>query len=183
MSSSDKLKILCDENIPVKVTDLLNKKGFALLFSVLVSSLLLALSASILHINYKEFLLSGFGRESQKAFYVADMGSECALYWDVRHTGFAESPFATSTDQYPIECSGLLGIVVSRSNNISTFDATVIPGNYYMSVVVQKSYEDLSNPPDGIKEYLLTTINSRGSNVPPGVPSNKRVERGVKLQY
>ena len=28
MYSSDKLKILCDENIPVKITELLNKKGF-----------------------------------------------------------------------------------------------------------------------------------------------------------
>lgn len=36
------------------------------------------------------------GRESQYAFYAADTGAECALYWDVRHNYFAPSPPAGS---------------------------------------------------------------------------------------
>jgi hypothetical protein len=164
----------------------IKKSGFALLFSVLVSSLLLAIGASILHINYKEYLLSGFGKESQKAFYVADVGSECALYWDIKHTGSANSPFATSSSPYNLDCSGVTNIPVSGpsvNGGVYTYTiiATLPPENYYMNVTVEKKYADLDD--NGSKEYLLTTIDSRGSNVTPTTPSNKRVERGVRLQY
>ena len=58
------------------------KKGYTLLFSVLVSSLLLAVGISILNISKKEFLLATSARDSSSAFYAADSGIEYALYHD-----------------------------------------------------------------------------------------------------
>lgn len=58
-------------------------KGFTLLFAVLVSVLVLAVGASIINIALKQVILSGAGRESQFAFYAANSGIECALYWDL----------------------------------------------------------------------------------------------------
>lgn len=58
-------------------------KGFTLLFAVLVSVLVLAVGASIISIALKQVVLSGAGRESQFAFYAANTGLECALYWDL----------------------------------------------------------------------------------------------------
>ncbi len=59
-------------------------KGYTLLFAVLVSSLVLAVGISILNISKKEFLLSSSARESTTAFYAADSGLECAVYFDIQ---------------------------------------------------------------------------------------------------
>jgi len=37
---------------------------------------------SILNITLKDFMLSGTVKDSEKAFVAADMGMECASYWD-----------------------------------------------------------------------------------------------------
>ncbi len=56
-------------------------KGFTLLLASLIASILLAIGLSMFTIAQKEIVLSGLGRESQYAFYAADAGTECALYW------------------------------------------------------------------------------------------------------
>lgn len=71
------------------------EKGFALLFAVLTSSVLLSVGLSIFGLTLKELVLSSSGRESQFAFYAADTGVECALYWDFKATD--PVMFATST--------------------------------------------------------------------------------------
>jgi Tfp pilus assembly protein PilX len=76
----------------------MNKKGFTLLFAVLISSLLLSIGIAILDLTLKEFLLSSAGRESQLAFYAADDAMECALYWDHNTAGGSGSSFATSSE-------------------------------------------------------------------------------------
>ncbi|MDO8561922.1 MAG: hypothetical protein Q7S05_03790, partial [bacterium] len=47
-------------------------------------------------ITQKQVILSSLGRDSQFAFYTADTGAECALYWDVR-SDLHPDTFATST--------------------------------------------------------------------------------------
>ncbi|MBI5138476.1 MAG: hypothetical protein HZA95_01610 [Candidatus Vogelbacteria bacterium] len=59
-----------------------NSSGYALLFAVLVASILLSAGLGIANIIYKELQLSSIGRESTKAFYYADSGAECAIYWN-----------------------------------------------------------------------------------------------------
>lgn len=77
-------------------------KGFTLLFSVLIIAIVLAVSAGISRVVSSEIFLSNVGRQSQMAFYAANAGVECAIYWDTVHdeNGYDEddpSPFATST--------------------------------------------------------------------------------------
>lgn len=68
--------------------------GFVLSFSVLIAGVLLSVGLAIFSITLKELLLSSGGRESQFAFYAADTGGECALYWDIKHPGYSGSVFA-----------------------------------------------------------------------------------------
>ncbi len=75
--------------IPQKVIPS-KKKGFTLLFAILVSVLVLAVGASMISIALKQVILSGAGRESQYAFYAANTGIECALYWDLNGSKIAE---------------------------------------------------------------------------------------------
>ena len=59
------------------------ESGFVILFSMLISTLILLMSAGIFRVAQKENILSSYSRESQKAFYAADGGVECALNWDI----------------------------------------------------------------------------------------------------
>lgn len=69
--------------IKIKLKKILNNQsGFSVLFASLIGSLVLAIGLAILSITLKQIVLSSAGRESQKAFYAADTGTECALYLD-----------------------------------------------------------------------------------------------------
>lgn len=57
-------------------------RGFVLLYAVVISTLVLAVGISIISIATKQVAISGLGRESQFAFYAANTGTECALFWD-----------------------------------------------------------------------------------------------------
>jgi hypothetical protein len=55
--------------------------GFAILFAVLISSLLLVLGFSVFNISLKELFISNFTSDSKKAIFAAKSAIECALYW------------------------------------------------------------------------------------------------------
>ena len=57
-------------------------KGFTLLFSMLVATLVVSISATVISIALRQTILSGTSRESQYAFYAANAALECAFYWD-----------------------------------------------------------------------------------------------------
>jgi hypothetical protein len=57
-------------------------RGFVLLYAVMTSTIILAVGVSIISIALKQLNISTVGRESQYAFYAANTGAECALYWD-----------------------------------------------------------------------------------------------------
>lgn len=67
------------------------QRGFTLLLAALISSIVLSIGAAIYGIAIKELQLSTLGRNSQYAFFAADTGAECALYWDVRYAYFAST--------------------------------------------------------------------------------------------
>lgn len=69
-----------------------DSRGFTILLAALVSSVVLALGVAVFQIAYKQLTLSSIGRDSQHAFYAADTGAECALYWDARFDYFASPP-------------------------------------------------------------------------------------------
>ncbi|MCI0619669.1 LamG domain-containing protein [Candidatus Wolfebacteria bacterium] len=71
----------------------IREDGFALLFAVLTASLVLSIGLTIFNITLKEFILSSQIRDSQFAFYSADTGLECTLYWDLEHPNYAGSIF------------------------------------------------------------------------------------------
>jgi len=58
------------------------QNGFTLLIAILMSGLFLIIGATIFKIALVELTLSSIGKDSQIAFYAADAGAECALYWE-----------------------------------------------------------------------------------------------------
>src|SRR3989344_8655730 len=91
--------------------------GFTVLYAVLVSSLLLAIGASIYNISLKDIILTGSAGDSQRAIYAADAAVECAFYWDffevngVQASAFLPPP--TTTD---ITCAGVLHTITNDAD-------------------------------------------------------------------
>jgi len=73
-----------------------NNQGFAMLFTVLIISIILAIGLGISDITYKQTILSNLAQNSQYAFYQADSGVECGMYYDLTLGDF---PRGTTADQ------------------------------------------------------------------------------------
>lgn len=71
-------------------------KGFALLFVILAISVLAAATSSIATIAQRESFISNTIVESQRAFYAADTGLECGLYF-MRKDNLNGLPFKCMT--------------------------------------------------------------------------------------
>lgn len=79
-----------------------HSRGFALLLSVLVISMILSVALGITDIVLKENQLSALVRESEAAFHAADKGIDCALFYHISYDRNSPqllwSPFPTSTN-------------------------------------------------------------------------------------
>lgn len=67
-------------------------RGFTVLFSVLIASIVLVIGLSILDLTLKQLLLAGVVRDSEEAFQAATAGIECALYHDSVNDSFDVDP-------------------------------------------------------------------------------------------
>ena len=158
------------------------RRGFTVLFAVLVGSLLFSLGLAIAELSIKEIVLSAAGKQSETAFFGADTGIECALYFDRR----VANTFPDSSDTIP---SGNKKITCNskNSNNIplsfsgnptaatTTFQIPLSLGCANVTVGKTKS------PGPGIPGN--TIIESRGQNEC-GVGANpSRVERALRARY
>lgn len=81
---------------------MIQKKGFVLAFSLLISSIVLALAFGIFNILLKQIVLTGSAKDSQIAFYAADAGAECALYWDTHASWLSGDPRFFDTNGNPL---------------------------------------------------------------------------------
>jgi hypothetical protein len=149
--------------------------GFTLLLASLVASLLLGISAGIFSIVFKEITLSSSARESQFAFYAADTGIECALFWDLQGGGFATStghpgiPGSARCAGQDLKSSTLWSEVKNSSSAVTSFSFE--PSGTHCTVVeVRKNSDD------------TTRIESRGYNTC-DTGSRRRVERGIRVSY
>jgi len=175
------------QNTKYRIRD--THSGFVLSFAVLISGVLLSIGLGIFTITLKELILSSTGRESQFAFYAADSGGECALYWDIRHAGFGVSVFATSSDS----------TLVPNGSNVmcNSEDITVVATGWDPNVgwtttdVTGTSATTQFDMAFGngacatvkvIKDNGATRIDSRGYNTC-DLSSTRRVERGLRIRY
>jgi hypothetical protein len=173
-------------------------KGFTLFVALIVSSMLLAIGFSIGDIILKQLQLTISGSQSQVAFYAADSGAECAMYWDRKDlygNSVFDTEFGTTTpieSMAPMYCgkpyTGDLSLHVESKDSDGIDNATTT------------FYVDFSDPDDAtyqscakvevVKAGPFTTINSRGYNTPIdpssgtcNVSNARTVERGLILLY
>ena len=169
-------------------------RAFVLSYAVLISGILLAIGLGIFTITMKELTISSSGRDSQSAFYAADTGGECALYWDIRHSGFSDSVFATSSDSSilpsgsGVNCAGQdMTIKASGWDSANGWDVDTNPSDGATTKFDMKFdngscatvYVFKGSHAGGAGN---TRIDSHGFNTcDEGSP--KRVERGLRITY
>lgn len=155
--------------------------------SILITSIVLAVGISILNITLKEFLLSGIARESEKAFYAADAGMECALYLDLSTQG---DTFDVPRDAITVSCMGLnANIASATSGSAQTFQFTWGEPQVCAKVTVIKYYSTTGSVnmgsgatcPMGVE---CTRVESRGYNKACNdLTSKGTVERALRATY
>lgn len=166
------------------------ERGITLFIAVIASSLLLLVSLAVVNITYKDILFSSSARDSQFAFYAADSGVECAMYWDFKNPSDI-SAFSITTEGTPrtINCNnqamstgdslpgGVTGLIGGggNSNPTSIFSFDYSPQAYCAIVTVNK-YEAPGSP------IIQTTIESRGYNTC-DTSNPKRLERAIRIEY
>ena len=191
---------------------IIQKRGFVLAFSLLISSIVLALAFGIFNILLKQIVLTGSAKDSQIAFYAADAGAECALYWDT-HTSRTTSDdgFYDTEGNYRYSYRGVFalpadhpdrqmseGLPYPESENILLFlrqPSKFTCGNQALNISINESTTsfrvDLSS--DGKICALVTIekrfnaeydtiIRSRGYN-DCNTTNTRRVERAIEVKY
>ncbi len=142
------------------------KKGFVVLFTVLIAAVTLAMAVGISNIALKQIILSASATDANKSFYAADSGVDCALFYDLKQPSFITGAFSTIScggDSIPVGDSGF-GL-------FEEFPVSVGLNNDSCAYVTV----DKSTP--------LTRITSKGVNVPCGTTNSRLVERVIEVTY
>lgn len=66
------------------------QKGYAILYTVVIISIIMTISMGLSNAVNKQLILSSVARDSQSAFYQADTAVECALSIQFKHTGYVD---------------------------------------------------------------------------------------------
>lgn len=155
----------------------LNNRGYAILFTVILISIISAISIGLSNTNFKQLTLSSGFRDSQTAFYESDMATECGLYADTQKK--------TELDNgTPINCG------VDKNGN--SFTLNVNKTNISGGVKYTLTPNGMSNSNDPcfrivINKYtsttpVKTTTQASGYNIC-DLSAKRTVERTIEVNY
>ena len=153
----------------VKKNKVSGNRGFTLFIAMVVMGVLMLIAAGVASLAVRQSRIAYSARESQFAFYAADTGIDCAIYWDISNPS-GSSAFATSSSS-SISCNETSATVGGSSQSTFSFDLS--PDPYCVEVTVTKEYDDGT---------LVTTIESLGYNTC-DTDNPRRVERAVRATY
>lgn len=149
--------------------------GFAILFSVTLSAIILSIALGVVNIALKEVKFSTSARSTNEAFFAADTGMECALIND-----------KSTSDVF---------VMTGRQKNINCFNQSITVNRYltFWDFIISGMG---SNGQGCAKVTVMrvniglgeeTTITSKGYDVGGGgggcVPSSNSVEREIEITY
>lgn len=147
------------------------QSGFAMLFTVLIISLILSIAVSISNLTLKQTVLSNLAKDSQIAFYQADAGVECGMYQDTALGAFPKDATIVPDsfecgDHFMIRNTGR----EERNNHYFFEFRDIDPMKPCFAIAFDKS----SNTPYKVQGYGYNICN-------PGHP--RQVERALEVKY
>lgn len=137
------------------------EKGVALLFVVLLTSVLFLVAIGITNISYKELAFSLQARDSDLAFFAADTGIECGLYLNKTYPALFPAAGATTigpgSGTFPMTCNSNT-LHTAIYGGASTFAIDL--GTVCAQVSIDKTVPIIVS---GVTHHI-TTITSKGYN-------------------
>ena len=154
--------------------------GFVLLFSIMISSIILLITLGVSNIALKEINFTISAKDTNDAFFAADTGAECALFND-KTSGGLESAFIENGSG--VSC---LGTTITFTNPPSSS-----PWNFVLTGLgsTGKACAKVTVKKDIFDGLNTTTIISKGYNnndtsTDTGCsPASNAVERFIELSY
>ncbi len=147
------------------------QKGFTLLIAIIITSMLVLVSFVVVNVALKQLILATAAVESQYAFYAAESGTECALYWDLPKDGSA-SAFSPPYNRQ-ISCNAQ-SVTLTPGSNDGIYATTTFTINYAKGCSVVTVGKSITGS--------VVNIDSRGYNTCTA-GALRKYERGVNLTY
>lgn len=95
-----------------------NKRAFVLLFTIVVSSIILAIALGVTNIAFKEAQFGTSAKDTNESFFAADVGVECALLYDKSTVNRFTNPDPGGN----ISCAGAdISVTPNPSNNDASY--------------------------------------------------------------
>ncbi|MFZ2072106.1 MAG: hypothetical protein WA101_02405 [Minisyncoccia bacterium] len=151
------------------------RRGFVILFAVMLSSIILAITLGVSNISLKEINFSTSAKDANDAFFAADTGVECALFND-KGTLFTDTNInadipsgcllgnSTFSGSFPTWIFDIIGL---GSTGRSCAKITINKDPVLGTVITSKGYSADSSTSDDI---LCT-------------PGSRAVERELEVTY
>jgi hypothetical protein len=138
------------------------------------------MAIGIANVTYKELVLSSEARDANIAFFAADTGAECALYWDI-----GNNTNAFSLQLNPIYCNDQIIYFTEPALDTYMFEFNPTADTCAVVTVEKNLLIDVNNVP-----VSHTRITSRGftaqctgdGSFQPAL-SAKSIERSVRATY
>jgi hypothetical protein len=158
---------LIGDNMKINSTN----KGYALLFTMVIVSVIMVIATGISRSISKQLILSATAQESQIAFYEADTAAECALYASQKNGGLlllVNPPGPGTIDCGPNTLDVTETAPGSRIYNIDPRLGVTGP---CFSIEI-----DESSTPAVAQTYGYNICNAKPND-------NRVVERGIEVRY
>ena len=146
-----------------------NSQGVALLFVVLLTSVLFLIAMGIANVTSKEVAFSIEARDSDLSFFASDTGIECGFYLYKKEPAAFTSGAAIPSATYPYTCNNQ-PLMITLFSGVAIFAVPV--GNQCAQVSIDQTVP--ATNPDGSPMMIGTpahaghyfTITSKGFNKP-----------------
>lgn len=154
-------------------------RGFVILFAVTLSAILLSIALGVAEIAFRELKFSTSAEDTNNAFFAADVGIECAQYYDrfPPNRAFTDPPASMT-------CAGVTFTPTPSSSPVN-FWAFVVSGlgsNSQGCAIVTVDKTGLCGPPD-FPDCIISKGYNSGETADCSSSNPNRVEREIKLTY
>jgi hypothetical protein len=134
-----------------------NKTAIALLFAVLVSTMMLLLGVGILNRGMREANLSSQSKESNIALYAADSALECALFLEYQSKTNTQIPCGTDMNNN----ARILSVAQGHTQGGSLVTDAVAQ-EYNFAISFKKDFGN------GAQQFSCATVTTFTNQLPPG---------------
>ncbi len=159
--------------------------GFALLYAVMLSSILLAITIGVLNIALKEINFSTSAKDTNDAFFAADTGAECALYYDKSDNSVFPVPDGGNAQEGQADpemsCAGNNSIQLNGTFPSWQFSVSGLGDVGQGCALVTVTKDNITDP-----NKVTTSVVSKGYSSGGGTtctPGTNSVERELDVSY